>query len=288
MKDGLIISLLSIIPKKPVARFMGFSARLELPRFMHKALVRYFIWKYDVNIEECQGEITDFSSLGDFFIRPLKDGRRLIDQKTEHITSPVDGRVHAFGKIKNGLFYQSEAQQGSVRELLGEMQIPNFPENLSHLDMKHFDNGSFIIIYLSPQDYHRVHSHDGGKIELIRYLPGKLWPVFPAATRKIPHLFDRNERLVFGMTHEYGVSFSALIGAFGVGRMSTIHSPIVTNSNGPVEESMHNIAIERGSEIGRFELGSTVVLVYPDSIDVDWQVKEQQKVTLGEVIAVRK
>ena len=103
MKDGLIISALSMIPKKPVARLMGRSARISLPRFLHRLLIRYFIWKYDVNLEECQGGIEDFNSLSDFFIRKLKEGRRLVDNTENAIVSPVDGRVHAFGNIKDGL-----------------------------------------------------------------------------------------------------------------------------------------------------------------------------------------
>ena len=120
MKDGLIISALSVIPKKPVARLMGRSARISLPRFLHRLLIRYFVWKYDVNLEECQGDIEDFNSLSEFFIRQLKEGRRAIDSRENAIVSPVDGRVHAFGNIVEGVFFQSAEQNGSVQELLGE------------------------------------------------------------------------------------------------------------------------------------------------------------------------
>ena len=280
MKDGLIISLLSIIPKKPVARFMGFSARLELPSFLQKLLIRYFVWKYKVNLEECEGSIEEFESLADFFIRPLRAGRRIIDTTTENIVSPVDGRVHAFGKIENGLFYQSDNQNGSVAELLGE------PENSEKLEA--YKNGSFITIYLSPQDYHRVHSHEDGVIDHIQYLAGALWPVFPVATQNIPHLFDRNERLIFHMTHQTYHSVLAMIGAFGVGRMTTEFVTVTTNTGGNSERFSLSQPIARGEEVGKFELGSTVILVFPENIALDWKIDVGEKVQLGSVIARRK
>lgn len=279
MKDGLIISALSMIPKKPVARLMGRSARISLPRFFHRLLIRYFIWKYDVNLEECQGEIEDFNSLSDFFIRKLKEGRRVVDITENAIVSPVDGRVHAFGNIKNGIFFQSAEQNGAVAELLGG--------DAEHFNSAKYHNGSFAIIYLSPQDYHRVHLHKEGALQSVRYAPGKLWPVFPAATRKIPHLFDRNERLVFSFSHGAKTSISALIGAFGVGRMTTDWSEVITNTGTPAEEKIFKEPpfLERSAEIGRFELGSTVVLIFEDA-DLNWKLQKGEKVQLGQQIAL--
>ena len=279
MKDGLIISALSMVPKKPVARLMGRSARIALPRFLHRLLIRYFVWKYDVNLEECQGGIEDFNSLSEFFIRRLKEGRRLVDAAQNAIVSPVDGRVHAFGNIREGIFFQSAEQNGSVEELLGEKS--------DRFDHARYHNGSFAIIYLSPQDYHRVHLHREGELQSVRYAPGKLWPVFPAAARKIPHLFDRNERLVFSFLHGEKTSISALIGAFGVGRMTTDWSEVVTNTGTPASEKSYTEPpfLERGIEIGRFELGSTVVLIFEDA-ELEWKIEKGQKVQLGQQIAV--
>ena len=127
MKDGIIISLLSILPKNKIARFMGISARVELPQFMHRLLIRFFVWKYKINLEECKGDIDDFASLSEFFIRTLQDGRRQIESSVSKLASPVDGRVHTFGPIVNGKFKQYDGQVGSVSEMLGR------PENRSHL-----------------------------------------------------------------------------------------------------------------------------------------------------------
>ena len=280
MKDGIIISLLSILPKNKIARFMGVSARIELPQFMHRLLIRFFVWKYKINLEECNGDIDDFKSLSEFFIRTLKDGRRQIEARPEFLASPVDGRVHTFGKIVNGEFEQYDGQVGSVAEMLGRP--------MSDPTCQRYNNGEFIIIYLSPQDYHRVHSHDGGTLRELQYQPGQLWPVFPAATKKIPHLFDRNERLVFHIEHfERGnvQSVISMIGAFGVGRMTTDWNPVITNNHEPQQDVTILQTIQRGAELGRFELGSTVVLFFqPDQIK-KWNVSSGQKVELGEAIA---
>ncbi len=279
MKDGLIISLLSILPKNKVARFMGWNARLQLPKPLHRLLIRYFVWKYSINLEECDGDIDDFSSLSEFFIRTLKPGRRQIEDNLSKLVSPVDGRVHTFGRIHNGDFMQYDGQVGSVAEML------NRPSD--HPTCQRYHNGHFIIVYLSPQDYHRVHCHDGGTLEEIQYQPGKLWPVFPVATQRIPHLFDRNERLVFHIEHPSRQSHSVLsmIGAFGVGRMTTDWNPIITNTNQPQQDIDIQQNIARGAEIGRFELGSTIILFFEPNQIKEWHVVSGRKVSLGESIA---
>ena len=97
------------------------------------------------------------------------------------------------------------------------------------MDPKRYDNGHYAVIYLSPTDYHRVHSPIDAKLHCLKYLPGKLWPVFPAATRKIDNLFDKNERLVFGFESPFGAMALVMVGAFGVGRMRTPFSDLITN-----------------------------------------------------------
>lgn len=280
MKDGLIISFLSVIPKKPIARVMGMNARLELPTFIQKWIIRYFVWKYDVNLEECTGSIEDYNSLAQFFIRELKPGRRPIDDSPDSITSPVDGRVHTFGPIVDGSFVQYDDQIGSVAEMLGVSEDSPIAQR--------YTGGQFIIIYLSPQDYHRVHSHDTGIITDLSYFPGQLWPVFPAATRTIPHLFDRNERLVFRIQHPNHPDIEssiALIGAFGVGRMTTDWDPVITNNSEPTKSIELSKEIQKGAELGRFELGSTVVLFFEPNQIAEWTIQRGQKIQLGTLMA---
>jgi len=275
MKDGLIISLLSIIPKKPTARFMGYTARLRMPKIINRALLRAFVWKYNINMNESMQSLNDFHSLSDLFLRKLKPDCRNIAQNHDIEVSPVDGKVHSFGKIVNGSFHQAEDLYGSVEELIGG---PN-----TVVDSPSYDNGSYMIIYLSPQDYHRVHAHKEGTLTRIRYLPGRLWPVFPAATRAIKSLFDRNERLIFELDTTYGSEILAMIGAFGVGRMHSPFCEIVTNTNTPPQDFICTENITRGQEVGAFGLGSTVILIWSHR-DFEWLVSQGQTIQLGNPI----
>lgn len=256
MKDALIVSLLSVIPKHHAARGMGVFSRISLPRALHRLLVRWFVWKYKVDLSECQGTIEDFPNLARFFIRELKPGVRPTDPSPGAYVSPVDGHVHTFGTIEGGRFKQSEDRFGTVANLLGGDRV-----NSGAIDPARFEGGTYSVIYLSPQDYHRVHSPREGTIRRVRYLPGQLWPVFPAATRRIDNLFDLNERLVFELETEAGTLIIAMIGAFGVGRMSSPHTDLVSNTGAQPAEQTLDLRVERAGELGRFEMGSTVVLL---------------------------
>ena len=273
MKDALIVSMLSMVPKNRTARLLGAGTRLRLPRFAHRLLLRWFVWKYKVDLTESEGEIEDFESLAHFFVRPLRPGMRPMDATPGMIVSPVDGKAHTFGNIDGGMFLQSPGQPCPVSRLVGD--------DLA----KHFEGGSFAVIYLAPPDYPRVHSPVAGAIKALDYRPGKLWPVFPAATRKVDGLFARNERLVFDMQTEAGRCALVMVGAFGVGRIGNIIDDQRTNTGGkashrriePVRE------VHRGEEIGRFELGSTVILLFEPGA-VTWRMQQGEVLRLGRAI----
>lgn len=280
MKDALIVTALSVVPKHTVARGMGIFSRISLPSFLHRALVRWFVGKYKVDLSECQGTIDDFPSLARFFIRELKPGVRPIDPAPTALVSPVDGHAATFGKVENGRFYQSEDRHGTVANLLGGALVGG---GIPELDPARFEGGAYAVIYLSPQDYHRVHSPREGKLTSIRYLPGRLWPVFPAATRRIDNLFDLNERMVFQLETDAGTLVLAMIGAFGVGRMASPHTEIITNTGGAASEERTAIDISRGQELGRFEMGSTVVLLAEPG-RLSWALERGQVTRLGRPI----
>jgi phosphatidylserine decarboxylase len=224
---------------------------------------------------ESASKLEDFSCLSDLFLRTLKTGVRTISDEKNVSTSPVDGTIHSFGKIKQGLFQQAEEMSGSVETLIGAED--------TDFCAKDFANGSYMIIYLSPQDYHRVHAHTEGTLSKTRYLPGRLWPVFPAATRSIPSLFDKNERLIFSFKTKNSRQILAMIGAFGVGRMTSPFCNVVTNTKANQQEYSQEIAIERGQEIGAFALGSTVILLWPNQ-QQEWLVEAGQAIKLGSPI----
>ncbi len=279
MRDGLIISALSIVPRKTASRIMGVLSRTGLSRL----LIRLFAWRYRIDLTECQGEPGDFDSLSAFFLRPLLPGARPVDTTPGALISPVDGTVHTFGRIIDGRFTQSETRTGSIAALLGATD-PRM-SGAAPLPAERFEGGHYAVIYLSPQDYHRVHTPCAGQVVRCRYLPGQLWPVFPAATRRVAGLFDHNERLIFALKTDNSTVLVAMIGAFGVGRMSTPLADIVTNTTGQACDAALSppVALERGAELGRFGLGSTVILLIEPG-PFSWSLAPGQRVKLARPI----
>ena len=271
MKDGLIITGLSLVPRNLVSRVMGMFGRSHLPRFLLDPILRWYVGHYGVNLSECVGGLGDYNSLVDFFTRPLLPEARPICPDPDAIVSPVDGKVYAIGAIVDGRLPQAPDLDYAVADLLGGDD--------------RYESGQFAVIYLSPKDYHRVHTPREGSVVGWRYRPGELWPVFPAATRKVRDLFAKNERMVARLDTDAGEIAVVMVGAFGVGRMRTTFCDLISNAgeprvDGAVEPPM---AIERAGELGRFEMGSTVVLVFPAGRAL-WSVEPGATVRLGERI----
>jgi len=274
VNDALIVSMLSVVPKNRGARLMGMGARLRLPRFAHRLLLRWFVAKYQVDLSESEGTVEDFNSLAEFFIRRLKPGMRPIDQEDGILVSPADAKAHTFGRIENGLFLQADGRPASVAELVGT----------EHADR--FEGGDYAVLYLAPPDYHRVHSPAAGTVAFLDYRPGTLWPVFPAATRKVGELFGRNERLVIHLDTDAGRVAEVMVGAFGVGRIGNVFDPQITNAGKRLNSVTLDPVprVERGGEVGRFELGSTVILLCEPG-RVEWELEPGQVTRVGRRIA---
>ncbi len=257
MRDGLVIGMLSVIPRKGTSRLMGWLMRRRLPRALLRAFLRWYVRHYGVDMSEVDGDVGDFASVVDFFTRPLKDGVRPLCADGDAVVAPCDAQVYAAGTSEGGRLPQSPELDYAVSDLVG--------------GDPRYDGGGYAVLYLSPKDYHRVHSPVDGRIVGYRYRPGRLWPVFPAATRKIRDLFARNERLVIRIaTEDRGEVAVVMVGAFGVGRMRTTFSDLVTNTGGRPHEVELDRPIARGAELGRFEMGSTVVLLFEAGVDVAW------------------
>jgi phosphatidylserine decarboxylase len=286
VNDAFIVSVLSVVPKNPVARGMGGASRIRLPAWLHRTVVRWFVRKYKVDLSECVGDIDDFPTLSQFFIRELKPGMRAIDPDPDVVVSPVDAHVHTFGRIEDGMYLQADGRPARVAQLLGveDSRLPG----VTDAEAARFEGGSYAILYLSPQDYHRVHTPLEGTVATWRYLPGQLWPVFAAATRKVDGLFGRNERLVFLLDTPFGRVAEVMVGAFGVGRMTTSVTDLVTNTGGRATEAHLDpgLPVDRAEEIGRFELGSTVILLFEPG-RIEWRLERGAAVRLGQPIAQR-
>lgn len=271
MNDALIVSVLSVVPKHFASRVMGGIARTRLGAALNRFVIRRYCAQYGVNMDEFVGTIDDYATLGDFFIRPLKPGLRPVDVASEALVSPVDARVYAVGSLVGHRTPEGVEADFDARELTG-----------SEL----YEDGDFAVLYLSPKDYHRIHYPREGRVVGYRYKPGSLWPVFPASVRKIRGLFAKNERLVVRLECQgLGELAVILVGAFGVGRMTASFCDLVTNTGGQAEDrSLDGVVAERGSELGRFHMGSTVILVAPKGT-LAWQIAPDDVVRVGRRIA---
>ena len=174
LSERLLISGLSVVPKNAMSRLVGTIAYLKLPGPLSVSSIKAFANLYDINVEEAEGSLDEYRSIGNFFTRRLKIGSRVIDHRKGHLVSPADGKILNCGRIENGCIIQAKGRNFSVSELLADEK-----------DAARFDGGSWITVYLSPQDYHRVHHPVEGLIERARYLPGHLWPVNRAAVNHV-------------------------------------------------------------------------------------------------------
>jgi len=274
VKDGLIISLLSVLPRKLVSRTMGRATRIALPAVIHRAFLKWYVGHYGVNLAECEGGVSDYRTIAEFFTRPLLPDVRPVDPAPDALVSPVDAKVYVVGRTEEGKLPQSPELDYAVQTLLGG-------------DTR-YEYADYIVLYLAPKDYHRVHSPREGTIVGYRYRPGGLWPVFPGATRRIRDLFARNERLVIRVQTDVGEIPVVMVGAFGVGRMSLGFADTVTNTGTAPEEHAFSepLPIERAGELGRFGMGSTVILLLPGGTVTSWSVEPGQDVKMGQRLGV--
>jgi phosphatidylserine decarboxylase len=265
MKDAVIVSLLSLTPRKRGARTMGWIARTKASKLM----VRWFVKAYGVDMSEAAGTLRDYPTLEDLFTRSLKPGLRPVDPDPLAMVSPVDGKAAFVGRTVGGRVEVAPDRWCDVGKLVGE---PLAGEQ------------DCAVLYLSPKDYHRVHVPREGVVTRWRYVPGTLWPVFPAAVKRVRGLFENNERVSVSLQTDYGPVHCVLVGAFGVGRITLSFCDLVTNAGGTASEAACSSALARGGELGVFHLGSTVVLVAPPG-KWRWTVKPGDRVTVGAPIA---
>ncbi len=220
------------------------------------ALIRWFVSSYHVNMKEAaEPDAARYDTFNDFFTRALKPGARPI--ATADFVCPVDGAISQCGTIEGDQVLQAKGHNYSTTALVGG----------DELLAEQFNDGTFATIYLSPKDYHRIHMPVDGRLTRMIYVPGDLFSVNPDTARSVPGLFARNERVVCVFENEQGPFVMVLVGATIVGSMATVWHGVVNppRSNAPREWHYGDgsIALEKGDEMGRFLLGSTVVLLFP-------------------------
>jgi phosphatidylserine decarboxylase len=201
-------------------------------------------------------DYADFATFNEFFTRELAAGARPLDPDPNAFVSPADGRISQCGRITTDRIIQAKGQHYSLRALLA-----NDPA------CAEFYNGFFHTVYLSPRDYHRVHMPVSGKLQRMIHVPGRLFSVSPATVKNVPDLFARNERIVCVFETAHGPMALVLVGALLVSSMETVWSGVVTPPYGRKiargDWSRRDIVLQRGQEMGRFNMGSTVIVLLP-------------------------
>ena len=265
MSDQLAVLPQYLMPKLAMTRLAGRLASAELGQFTTWVIKR-FVKRYNVNMAEAANpDPAHYKSFNAFFTRPLKEGVRPLASSTW--VCPVDGAISQCGAIERDQIFQAKGHQYSTRALVGGDAAL----------AAQFQNGQFATLYLSPRDYHRIHMPVAGKLLRMIHVPGDLFSVNPTTARGVPGLFARNERVVCEFETEKGPLILVLVGATIVGSMATVwHGQVNPPRPGNVREWRYDtqeVRLQKGEEMGRFLLGSTVVMLFSENsiqFPVDW------------------
>ncbi|MFZ3140180.1 archaetidylserine decarboxylase [Polaromonas sp.] len=258
MSDRLAVLPQYLLPKQALTHFAGFVASRERG-WVTTEIIRRFVAKYRVNMDEAlNSDIASYLTFNDFFTRALKPGARPLAQAA--LVCPVDGAISQFGAIKHDQIFQAKGHHYSTTALVGgDVALA-----------AQYQDGHFATIYLSPKDYHRIHMPCDGRLSRMIYVPGELFSVNPVTARGVPGLFARNERVVCVFESARGPFVLALVGATIVGSMATVWHGVVNPPRGKVVREWRypasgqpEVVLKQGEEMGRFLLGSTVVLLFP-------------------------
>lgn len=277
LKDLLFMMAQYLLPHHLLSRFAGCVAECRWPWFKNP-LIEWFVKAYQVNMSEA--EITDpttFAHFNDFFTRALKTDARVFVDEPGSIACPVDGAISQIGDIEAGRLFQAKGHEFSGFDLLG-----------GSLELeKEFDGGKFTTVYLSPKDYHRIHMPVSGTLRKMIYVPGRLFSVSPLTTSKVPSLFSRNERVVAIFDTEFGPMAMVLVGAMIVASIETVWAGLVTPSKRQLQKFSYGeqIHLKKGEELGRFKLGSTIVMLFgKDAMDWEPTLTPDRSVQMGQLM----
>jgi len=278
VSDRLAVLLQYLLPKKALTAFAGWCAASRATWWTHR-VIPWFIQRYGVNMAEAANpDPRSYATFNEFFTRALRPGARPL--VSADWVCPVDGAISQFGPINKDQIFQAKGHQYSTRALVGGDAAL----------AAQFDDGHFATIYLSPKDYHRIHMPCDARLTRMIYVPGDLFSVNPVTARGVPGLFARNERVVCVFDTARGPFVQVLVGATIVGSMATAWHGVVNPPRTPdVREWRYDDApvdLKQGEEMGRFLLGSTVVLLWPKDtlcFNPDWA--PAGAVRMGEVMA---
>lgn len=268
-----------ILPHHALSWIIFHLARIEWPPVKTR-LLKIYLGLHDVNMHEAEEpDPYAYKNLNAFFTRALRSNARPLARGTTTMLSPVDGTVSQAQAIKQGRIFQAKKRDYSLLELVGGIEALAKP----------FENGNFATLYLSPRDYHRIHMPIAGKLTDMVYVPGRLFSVAPHTVNSIPRLFARNERLVCAFDTEAGPMIMVLVGAVNVSAIDTVWAgPVTPPSKNKVIHTRYesvDIKLEKGAEMGRFNLGSTVIMLMGDNVTLDELIKHDNSVQMGQAMA---
>ncbi len=270
-----------LLPKHALTRLVGLFAGAKLGG-LTTLMIEQFIKHYQINTKEMMGKIKDYKTFNAFFSRPLIPNARPINYNTDAVTYPVDGKISQFGKIEDKFLFQAKNHYYTTEALLADAK-----------EAATFQNGDFITIYLSPKDYHRVHIPFDGTLDKMIHVPGDLFSVNPFNAKHIPELFARNERVVCYFNTSIGRMAVVFVGATIVRSIATAWAGTVApNKNKDIsiyEYAARNLSFPKGSEIGKFFMGSTVICLFEkDKINFNEDMQPGQPTRMGMQMAKTK
>ena len=273
-----------IMPQLYLTQLAGWFAQQKWGAVTH-FVIKAFAKKYNVDMSEAKKEnFSDYESFNQFFIRELKDDARKINENLTALCLPADGRVSQIGHIDDDRLLQAKGHFFSLSDLLaGDEELVNT-----------FKNGEFATIYLSPRDYHRVHMPCDATLRKMIYVPGDLFSVNPFLAEHVPNLFARNERVICVFDTAFGPMVQILVGATITASMSTVWAGVINPPRtGEVKVWTYQgdsaIKLTKGQEMGAFQLGSTVINLFPaNSVTLAEHLEVDVPVRMGEILATMK
>ena len=278
-KADFLVFMFKITPTCFLSRVFGFIARIPAPQEILGPILDWYCKKYNVNMKEYIIPREGFTTFDEFFTRQLKPKARTIATGAKTVVSPVDALVYEFGKINNTSIIQAKDIDFSLKDLV--------PSDMANK----FRDGMFATLYLSPGDYHRIHSPVAGKIIGYFNIPGRLFTVQEYMVNQLRGLFSKNERLISYIQTTKSLVAVCKIGAMNVGRISINHADIVTNKTFRTKKEnfydkgqIKNVKV--GDEIGKFHLGSTIILLFPKNSVKFTGMKIGKKIKMGEKIGM--
>ncbi|MGV3346828.1 archaetidylserine decarboxylase [Enterobacteriaceae bacterium LUAb1] len=284
MLDRIKLGLQHMLPKKWLTELAGWGASKQAGP-LTRIIINLFIWFYHVDMSEAQNPDTaSYRTFNDFFVRPLRDDVRPITTNAGELIQPADGAISQLGAIEDSQIFQAKGHTYSLEALLAG----------NYLMADRFRNGSFVTTYLAPRDYHRVHMPCNGTLREMIYVPGDLYSVNPLTAASVPNLFARNERVICLFDTDFGPMAQILVGATIVGSIETVWSGTVTPPRDgiikrwswPDEHEENAVVLQKGQEMGRFKLGSTVINLFaPGDITLNAQLTAGTITRLGQPLA---